>query len=67
MGDELRRTKNRVCFLMIVQNSYMGYIIVISMLKLYGLEDNHIIYEKSIYSLGFCYTDAEISERKATP
>ena len=48
--------KNRHCFLMIVQNSYM--------LKFCSLEDNRITYPKSIGSLGLCYTNAEISERK---
>ena len=37
------------------------------MLKFCSFEDNRITYTKSIGSLGLCYTNAEISERKVTP
>ena len=37
------------------------------MLKFCSLEDNRITYPKSIGSLGLCYTDAVITERKVTP
>ena len=36
------------------------------MLKFCSLEDNRMTYPKSIASLGLCYTDAKIFERKVT-
>ena len=48
--------KNRLCFLKIVQNSYM-------VLKFCRLEDNRITYPKSIGLLGLCPTDTEISRK----
>jgi hypothetical protein len=42
-------------------------VILEHMLKFCRLGDNRITYPKIIGSLGLCYTDAEISERKVTP
>jgi hypothetical protein len=56
MGDELRKRKKSIFFLMIVLNSYIG-----THVDFFKFEDNRMIYPKSIDSLELCHIDADIS------
>ena len=63
MGDKLQKTKKNDFIFW----RFFKIVIWIPMLKFCSLEDNRITYSESIGSLGLCYTDTEIFERKVTP